>query len=459
MSKMTVYSDGKTQNRMTQASTTKRVLMIVDDEPSQRKLIGGFFSNLGFTIIEAASAEAMLEEIQQQSPDMVLLDVRLPGMSGIDALPELRKQLPSIPVVLITAFADIRQAVVAVKSGADDYLSKPIDLEELRVAVYDALAVHSSGDEEVKTELPPLPDQFIFESRAMRQLVETIAVVAPSDASILIQGPSGAGKELVAQLIHQWSLRASGPLVTANCAGLSTTLIESELFGHRKGAFTGASEDRMGLLRTASGGSVFLDEIGEMPLEMQPKLLRALETNQVTPVGADRPISVDTRLIAATNRNLVDEVKEGRFREDLFYRLNVVELIVPPLSDRREDVIPLAKHFASQFARRQVRFSPQANHAILTHTWTGNVRELRNAIQRACLLCQGDVILPEHLPANMATNVEASNPDNGRLSQVERATILATLQECEGNRTHAARKLGISRRALIYKLRDINNEE
>lgn len=433
--------------------------MIVDDEPSQRKLIGGFFSNLGFTIIEVSSAEAMLNEIQQQPPDMILLDVRLPEMSGIDALPELRKLLPSIPVVLITAFADVRQAVVAVKSGADDYLSKPIDLEELKVAVYDALAIHPTGSDAAKTELPPLPDEFIFESRVMQQLVETIAVVAPSDASILIQGPSGAGKELIAQLIHQWSLRASHPLVTTNCAGLSATLVESELFGHRKGAFTGASEDRMGLFRTASGGSLFLDEIGEMPLEMQPKLLRALETKQVTPVGADCPISVDTRLIAASNRNLLDEIKEGRFREDLFYRLNVVELIVPPLSDRREDVIPLAKHFASQFANRQVRFSPQANQAILTHTWTGNVRELRNAIQRACLLCQGDVILPEHLPVNIVTNTTVSIPDTGRLSQVERATILATLQECEGNRTHAAKKLGISRRALIYKLRDIDNEK
>jgi DNA-binding NtrC family response regulator len=213
----------------------------------------------------------------------------------------------------------------------------------------------------------------------------------------------------------------------------------------------------MGLFRTASGGSLFLDEIGEMPLELQPKLLRALETNQVTPVGADRPVNVDTRLVAATNRNLLEEVKEGRFREDLFYRLNVVELIVPPLADRREDIIPLARHFASQFANRQVRLSPQASQAILTHSWTGNVRELRNAIQRACLLCQGDVILPEHLPANIATKTTAEMPDTNRLSQVERATILATLQECEGNRTHAAKKLGISRRALIYKLRDIDN--
>ena len=444
---------------MAKAPTTQHTLMIVDDEPSQRKLIGGFFAAFGFTIIEAESAEAMLDSLSQHAADMILLDVRLPGMSGIDALPKLRERLPTVPVVLITAYADVRQAVAAVKSGADDYLSKPIDLEELKVAVYDALAIPTSESGQSKVALPELPADFIFESRAMRQLVETVAVVAPSDAPILIQGPSGAGKELIAQLIHRWSPRASHPIVTTNCAGLSATLIESELFGHVKGAFTGASENRKGLFRSAMGGSLFLDEIGEMPLEMQPKLLRALETSQVTPVGADRSVDVDTRVIAATNRNLMDEIKEGRFREDLFYRLNVVELIVPPLADRREDIIPLARHFANQFANRQVRMSPQASQAILTHPWTGNVRELRNAVQRACLLCQGDVILPEHLPVNIAADAATEVSDTGRLSQVERATILATLQECDGNRTQAAKKLGITRRALIYKLHDIDDKK
>ncbi|MCA9038515.1 MAG: sigma-54-dependent Fis family transcriptional regulator [Planctomycetaceae bacterium] len=444
---------------MTKTAATNHVLMIVDDEPSQRKLIGGFFQTFGFTIVEAPSAEQMLTLIASQAPDMILLDVRLPGISGIDALPQLREQLPSTPVILITAYADVRQAVAAVKSGADDYLSKPIDLDELKTVVFDALGIDSSVNSSPGKPLPEVPADFVFESRAMRQLLETIAVVAPSDAAILIQGPSGVGKELIALLIHQWSPRASHSLVATNCAGLTATLIESELFGHKKGAFTGASAERMGLFRTASGGSLFLDEIGEMPLEMQPKLLRAIETKQVTPVGDDRSVKVDTRLIAATNRNLLDEVNEGRFREDLYYRINVVELIVPPLTDRREDILPLARHFASQFANRQVRLSPQASQAMLTHAWTGNVRELRNAIQRACLLCQGDVIMPEHLPANIAVKISDAPPDTGRLSQVERATILATLQECDGNRTHAAKKLGISRRALIYKLREIEEEQ
>ena len=389
---------------------------------------------------------------------MILLDVRLPKMNGIDALPKIRQLLPTTPVVLITAYADVRQAVSAVKSGADDYLSKPIDLEELKVAVFDALSIHSDDESDGKISLPELPEGFLFQSGAMRKLVEAVAVVAPSDAPVLIQGPSGSGKEWIAQLIHRWSPRASLPLVTTNCGGLSATLIESELFGHVKGAFTGASENRQGMFRSASGGSLFLDEIGEMPLEMQPKLLRTIETQQITPVGSDRPVDVDTRLIAATNRNLIDEVQENRFREDLYYRLNVFELIVPPLSERREDIIPLARYFASQFVNRQVRLSPQATQAILTHSWTGNVRELRNAIQRACLICQGDIILPEHLPANLAGRASSVDAERGRLSQVERATILATLQECDGNRTQAAKKLGISRRALIYKLRDIEAE-
>ncbi|MCA9062052.1 MAG: sigma-54-dependent Fis family transcriptional regulator [Planctomycetaceae bacterium] len=440
---------------MSETTGRKHVLMIVDDEPAQRRLIGGFFQGLGFRIAEATSAEEMLEQLEQQSPDMILLDVRLPGMTGIDALPRIRAQLPVTPIVLITAYADVRQAVSALKSGADDYLSKPIDLEELKIAVLDALRIHPMDHPEGAVQLPDLPDGFVFESQVMRRLVETVAVVAPSDAPVLIQGASGSGKEWIAQLIHQWSHRAAQPLVTANCAGLSATLVESELFGHVRGAFTGAAEDRKGMFRTANRGSLFLDEIGEMPLEMQPKLLRVLETHEVTPVGSDRPVTIDTRLIAATNRNLADEVRENRFREDLYYRLNVFELIVPPLAERREDILPLARHFAEKFANRQVRFSPQAVQAMLSHAWTGNIRQLRNAVQRACLLCQGDIILPEHLPASVAADAQPCAAETGRLSQVERATIMATLRECDGNRTQAAKKLGISRRALIYKLREI----
>ena len=369
---------------------------------------------------------------------------------------------PELPVLLITAYADVRQAVAALKSGADDYLAKPVDLEELRVAISDALGLVESGlaTATASKKHPPVPEGVICESPPMQRLLETLAVVAPSDAPVLIRGETGTGKEVVASLIHAWSPRNQGPLITANCAGMPETLIESELFGHTKGAFTGASENREGVFRAASGGTLFLDEIGELPLHLQPKLLRMLETGEVTPVGRDRSVHVDTRLLAATNRDLEQEVREGRFREDLYYRTNVVEVVLEPLRRRREDILPLARMYASRFAGGPVRLSPQASQCLLVYSWPGNVRELRNAMQRACLLSRGDIILPEHLPpklAALATRGGDVDDDSGRLSQVERATILSTLAECGDNRTQAAKKLGISRRALIYKLHAIED--
>jgi DNA-binding NtrC family response regulator len=438
-------------------------ILIVDDEASQRQLLGGFVASLGFSVEEADSGEAALAAIRRGQPTMVLLDVRLPGIDGIETLAEIRKIADRLPVLLITAYADLRQAVAAVKSGADDYLAKPVDLDELETAIFDALgrnAAAPASSHSVARALPALPAWLICESRAMRRVLETAAVVAASNAPVLILGESGAGKEIVAQMIHQWSPRAKGPLVAANCAGLPESLIESELFGHTKGAFTGANQARQGFFRTADGGTLFLDEIGEMPLHLQPKLLRALESGQITPVGGDAAIQVDVRLIAATNRNLQQEVAGGRFREDLYYRINVVELVVPPLAERQDDILPLARRFAVEFAGGPVRLSPQAVQCLLAYRWPGNVRELRNAIQRSCLLCRGDVILPEHLPPKvsaLAANEGAAA--TGRLSQMERATILATLEECQGNRTQAALRLGISRRALIYKLRAIEAEE
>jgi DNA-binding NtrC family response regulator len=326
----------------------------------------------------------------------------------------------------------------------------------LEAAIFDAIGPVEKppADKEARA----LPPGFVCESTAMRRVVDTAAIVAASDASVLILGESGAGKEVVAQLIHRWSARAAGPLVAANCAGLPESLIESELFGHTKGAFTGANQTQQGFFRAADGGTLFLDEIGELPLHLQPKLLRALESGEVTPVGADSPVQFDTRLIAATNRDLGKEVEEGRFRDDLYYRINVVELVVPPLAERQDDVLPLAHRFATEFAGGPVRLSPQAVQCLLACQWPGNVRELRNAIQRSCLLCRGDVILPEHLPPRVAALAGGTTARTGRLSQVERAAILATLDECQGNRTHAAKKLGISRRALIYKLHAIEEE-
>jgi DNA-binding NtrC family response regulator len=434
----------------------KRTILVVDDEPAQRRLLGGVVASLGFQAVEADSAEASLDYIRQHPPQMVLLDVRLPGMSGLEALGEIRKMAGDLPVLLITAYADLRQAVAAMKSGADDYLAKPVDLEELETAITDALGQEESPDRPDKLAAFSCPADLVCSSTGMRRVLETAAVVAPADAPVLILGESGVGKEVIARLIHQWSPRSGKPLLTANCAGLPESLIESEMFGHTRGAFTGADKARLGFFRAADGGTLFLDEIGDMPLPLQPKLLRALETGEIIPVGSETAITVNTRLIAATNRDLAAAVQNGTFREDLFYRINVVEVMVPPLRSRREDILPLARRFAGEFAGVPVRLSPQAVQCLLAYSWPGNVRELRNAIQRACLLCRGDVILAEHLPPKMTAAAAApplETPDNERLSQVERATILATLEECRGNRTQTAKKLGISRRALIYKLR------
>lgn len=439
----------------------QRTILVVDDDAAQRLLLGDFVGSLGFRAVEADSAEAALEMIGRTPPDMVLLDVRLPGISGIAALGEIRKIAANLPVLLITAHGDLRQAVEAIKGGADDYLLKPLDLDELEVAIVDALGPSDEQPAHRRTT-PELPPGFVCESAAMRRLVENIAVVAPSRAPVLILGPSGAGKEVVAQLIHRWSPRAAGPLVAANCAGLPESLIESELFGHTKGAFTGAQAARQGFFRAASGGTLFLDEIGDLPLHLQPKLLRAIESGQITPVGSDAPVEIDVRLVAATNRDLAEAVAAGRFRDDLYYRINVVELIVPPLCERSDDLLPMVAQFTGEFAGGPVRFSPQATQCLLAYPWPGNVRELRNAVQRACLLCRGDVILPEHLPPKVASLAAGGEPPAsrpGRLPQVERATILATLEESGGNRTQAAKKLGISRRTLIYKLRAIEAEQ
>jgi len=439
-------------------SQTRKTILIVDDESRQRQLLSALVATLDCQAAEAASGEEALEFLAHHKADMILLDVRLPGISGMETLARIRQQDAATPVLLITAHADLRQAVSAMKSGADDYLAKPVDLDELRAAVQDALGISSASADAADPDLPPLPPGLVFDSPAMRRLLQTIAVVAPSDAPVLIRGETGTGKEVIARLIHAWSGRAAGPLVAANCASIPESLVESELFGHLRGAFTGAVEARDGVFRSASGGTLFLDEIGELPLTLQPKLLRAIESGTISPVGSDTSLQVDTRLVVATHRDLDQEVAAKRFREDLYYRINVVEVVLEPLRNRTADILPLARLYATQFAGGPVRLSPQAAQSLLVHSWPGNVRELRNAMQRACLLSRGDVILPEHLPPKIAalgaSPAEAAT-DTDRLSQVERATILATLAECANNKTQAAKRLGISRRALIYKLREM----
>ncbi len=434
-------------------------ILIVDDDPAQRQLLSDFLGRRGFLTQQAASAEEALNSIRESLPALVLLDVRLPGQSGLEMLTEARKFAPNLPIVLITAYGELRQAVVAMKAGATDYLTKPLDLDELLAVVSESVP-GGALPEAHKFSLPPLPEGFVCQSLALRRVLETAAAVAPAEVPVLITGESGSGKEWLARIIHLWSRRSGGPFLAISCAAVPETLLESELFGHIKGAFTGAVQTRPGLFRSAAGGTLLLDEIGEMPLHLQAKILRVIETGEILPVGADKPERVNVRLVAATNRNLEEMVTTGKFRADLFYRLNVIELRVPPLRERMEEILPLARHFATQLTHHPVRFSPEAEECLLTYSWPGNVRELRNAVHRGCLLSRGNVILPEHLPPAVTRTLPTGDhtPATGRLSQLEQAAILAALNECGGNRTRAAQKLGISRRALIYKLRAMEAE-
>ncbi len=329
-----------------------KTILVVDDEPAQRELLSGFLARLGFHPVELETAERAIESIRQQRPDLVLLDVRLPGMNGIEALREIRVLDQKLPVLLITAHADIRQAVAAVKSGADDYLAKPVDLQELRAAILDAL-----GSPTMRSCVPwwrcrVCPRTLSVSVTRCATCCRPWPSSAPSTAPVLITGESGTGKERIADLIHRWSPRADRPLVTANCGGLPETLIESELFGHTKGAFTGAVQARDGVFRVADGGTLFLDEIGELPLHLQPTLLRAVEAGEIRAVGSDQCTAVDVRLIAATHANMEQAIQEGRFREDLYYRINVIELRVPALRQRRDDILPLSPRVRFEFHGR-----------------------------------------------------------------------------------------------------------
>ncbi|MGZ8938923.1 MAG: sigma-54 dependent transcriptional regulator, partial [Limisphaerales bacterium] len=351
---------------------------------------------------------------------------------------------------------DIREAVDAIRDGALNYLAKPIDLDELLAAVQNAtgLAKHAA------IQLPdekPLPPGIIASSAAMLTLFRDAALVANSDSRVLISGESGAGKEVLADVIHAWSPRASGPFVKVNCAAIPENLLESELFGHEKGAFTGASAARVGRFEQASGGTLFLDEIAELSLPLQAKLLRAIQDGRIHRVGSNRETKVDLRLIAASNRNLEDEVKQGRFREDLFYRLNVIELIVPPLRERRDDILLLASRFLEEFSHNRCRLSPAVSECLSHYQWPGNVRELRNVIERAALLARGELILPEQLTERVRAGApirsDTSAPAAGeRLEDQEKQVILTALKKHQYNRSETARALGISRRALLYKL-------
>jgi len=430
-------------------------LLIVDDDPGQRSLLESFLTSQGFVTTVVSSGQRALEVLREQHIDMMISDVRMPGMTGLETLRRARQEHGAFPVLLVTAYADVRDAVGAMRDGAVNYLSKPIDLDELLASVRQATGLSQRGPLrfDVDKQLPP---NIVAASPLMRALFGDASLVAASESRVLITGESGVGKEVVANVIHEWSPRASGPFVKMNCAAIPETLLESELFGHEKGAFTGATAQRMGRFETATGGTIFLDEIAEMAPALQAKLLRVAQDGRFQRIGSNTEIHSDARILAATNRNLEELVKAGRFREDLFYRLNVVELNVPPLRERREDILPLAGRFIEHFTQGRARVSSSLAEYLERYSWPGNVRELHNAMERAALLCRGDLILPEHLPARIRPGAKAVTPgesmDAQRLEEIEAQAVIQALHKHNFNRTATAKALGISRRALIYKL-------
>ncbi|GHV54877.1 acetoacetate metabolism regulatory protein AtoC [Deltaproteobacteria bacterium] len=453
-------------------------ILLADDDRSHRAMLRLLLEDWGYKTAEADDGEEAVRQCREKPFSLVLMDVRMPKKNGLSAMKEIREHDPTVPVLIMTAFSAVDAAVEAIKSGAYDYLTKPLDFEKLRVSLrnileYSALKLENSRLASTLS-LVEAGQELIGKSPAMRSMLELLRTVAPSQATVLISGESGAGKELVARAIHRSSPRSKGPYVAVNCAALSESLLESELFGHEKGAFTGADKRHEGCFRQADGGTLFLDEIGEMPLAMQVKLLRIIQEREVTRVGGEKSESVDVRILSATNRDLQREVAAGRFREDLYYRLNVVALEVPPLRKRKEDIPLLARHFASLYAlknKKEVKgFTPESMESLLRYPWPGNVRELENTIERAIVLMMGEYISKRELPDSVRGLAEEQGQDEtppetawdklpASLEGVERLAIRRALDRSKGNKSEAAKLLGITRKTLHMKLQKILPEK
>jgi DNA-binding NtrC family response regulator len=445
------------------------VIFLVDDDDGSRDAMRRTLERVGYELEAFPSAEQALERLRDGSvPDAIVSDVRMPGMDGYEFLRAVRTENPNLPFLLVTAYADIEDAVTALQEGADDYLTKPVQMQELRKRVQLQLDRRLLSDENRRLR-QRLEKSFGFEgivghSRAMEELLERMRVAAPTRSTVLIVGESGTGKELVANALHQNSPRSKGPFVAINCGAIPGEILESELFGHEKGAFTGAHQRRIGLIERASGGTLFLDEISELSTDLQVKLLRVLEERTIVRVGDSTRIPVDFRLVAATNRDLRQWVAEGRFREDLFYRLKVVTLTIPPLRDRREDIPLFVQHFLETFNRelgREVQgVHPTVLNALKRHSWPGNVRELRNLFESMVLFAHGHEIGLEDLPVDYRSaadevGAEPTSPWQPRpMAEIEREAILRTVEHTGGHRARAAELLGIGLRTLQRKLKE-----
>jgi len=438
----------------------KAKVMVVDDTEAVRDLVGTMLQRSGYEPVLKSNAAQLLASFSEAQPDVILLDLGLPDGDGMDLLPQIKKQWPGTEVIVLTGQAAYDKAVEAVKRGAYDFQSKPFDQKIMLLSVERALE-HRRQNQEASSLRQALDTMSggtspIFQSPAMKDVVRTIERVAPSDVSILITGESGTGKEVVADLIHNLSPRNKGPLIKINCAALPRELIESELFGSVKGAFTGANMDREGLFRQAEGGTLLLDEISEMPIDTQSKLLRVLQEKEVRPVGGRASYKTDCRIIAATNRQTEEAIKAGKLREDLYYRISAISVHLPPLRERREDILPLAnaflKKFGAQAGRNLTGFTPLATEALRGFDWPGNVRQLQNEIQRAVLMCENNQI-DQHDLSMVAAASSKENPELTLMEAMERNAILQMLKDTQGNKLETAKRLGIGRQTLYNKIK------
>ena len=446
-------------------------ILVVDDDSNHLKTLQTIIKSWDYQVSVADDGAKAVESVMERPYALVLMDVRMAQMSGIEALQRIKQYNPAIPVLIMTAYSSVDSAVLALKAGAYDYLTKPLDFEVLKLSLARALEHTGLKAENVKLKSKLSADyeleNIIGKSKPMKDLIDMLAMVAPSEATVMITGESGTGKELIAKSIHHNSPRKDRPLVVINCAAMTETLLESELFGHEKGAFTGAGQRREGQFMQADKGTIFLDEIGETSQAMQAKLLRVIQEREIRRVGGEETLSVDVRILAATNRKLEEEVNSGKFREDLYYRLNVVTLCIPPLRDRQDDIPLLAQHFLTKYSkknRKEVKgFSPLAMDMLLNYAWPGNVRELENTIERAVILLPDEHITEKELPSNI-TEAYAEKRDwvappapaatNRPLDEIEKEAILATLAASGGNKSETARRLGINRKTLHNKLKD-----
>lgn len=440
-------------------------ILIIDDEPKMGPALGRMLEREGHIVRSTTNPQEGLEWLEQDGYDVVLCDMRMPTMSGLEVLREAKRRVPNLDFVIMTAYADARSAVECMKEGALDYLIKPFSMDELKILLSRIEETRHLREENARlrelVEERASLENIIAASKQMQDVLARARKVAAANSSVLLLGESGTGKEVIARAIHRLSARAQKPLVVVNCGAIPETLLESELFGHTRGSFTGATESRKGMFETADGGTIFLDEIGDLPLHLQVKLLRVLQEGEIQRIGENTPRKVDVRVIAATNRDLEQLVVEGKFRQDLYYRLNVIPIYIPPLRERREDIAPLIEHFIRKYspAGQRKHLSPEALARLMHYDYPGNVRELENAIEHAVVLSEGETITVEDLPLQIQNaeweRVIFPTPETDSLSleELEKRALLAALEKTNYNITRAAAHLGITRRTLGYRIK------